>query len=345
MSQDIARIDDLRRERLRQVAVLADAAALEGWRQDVLGRSGEIPALKRAIGGLPATERADYGAAVNRLASDLQAAFEARAEALERAGAEAQLRAGAIDVTLPASGRRHGGVHPVSGVLDEICTILEGLGFETFETPEVELDAFNFQLLNMPLDHPARDMQDTFYAAPDVVLRTHTSPGQIRAMRRAFPEPCRVVLPGRCFRNEDITTRSEIQFHQVEGMAIGPDIRMSDLKGVLLAFVRRFFGSDQEIRLRASYFPFTEPSVEVDVRCTLCRGAGCRLCKHSGWLEVLGAGLMHPVVLKNGGYDPERTRGFAFGMGVERLLMLRHGVEDIRQLFQDDLRFLQQFSY
>ena len=228
-------------------------------------------------------------------------------------------------------------------MLREVERVFQEMGFSTFESPHAELDEFNFELLNMPPDHPARDMQDTFYLSERTVLRTHTSAGQVRAMRAYAPRPVRVILPGLCYRHENITTRSEIQFHQVEGLMVGPSVRLSDLKGVLLRFARQVFGRDQRIRLRGSYFPFTEPSVEVDIRCTLCGGRGCRGWNNRGWLELLGAGLVHPVVLQNGGYDPSAVRGIAFGMGIERMVMLLHGSGGIRHFFQNDLRFLRQF--
>ncbi len=212
-----------------------------------------------------------------------------------------------------------------------------------FDSPHVESDENNFQHLNMPPDHPARDMQDTFFVEGGGVMRTHTSPGQIRAMQAFKPEPLRVIVPGLCYRYEDINPRKDIQFHQVEGLMIGPSVRLSDLKGLLLTFARRIFGPDQAIRTRGSYFPFTEPSLEVDIRCTLCQGKGCRVCKMSGWLELLGAGLMHPHVLRAGGYDPDKVQGVAFGLGVARILLLRHQLDDIRSLFQNDLRLLEQF--
>jgi phenylalanyl-tRNA synthetase alpha chain len=232
----------------------------------------------------------------------------------------------------------------VTLALREVVGVFEQMGFVVYESPHVELDELNFELLNMPPDHPARDMQDTFYVSDDVVLRTHTSAGQVRAMRQLCPGPVRVILPGLCYRHENITPRSEIQFHQIEGLLVGPEVRLSDLKGVLLKFARALFGPNQAIRMRGSYFPFTEPSCEVDIRCTLCDGKGCRVCKQSGWLELLGAGLVHPVVLRNGGYDPTKVRGIAFGMGIERLVLLRHGIDDIRLIFQNDLRFLRQFA-
>jgi phenylalanyl-tRNA synthetase alpha chain len=218
------------------------------------------------------------------------------------------------------------------------------MGFQIFDSREVESDLYNFELLNMPPYHPARDMWDTFYINERVVLRTHTSPGQIRAMQAYHPEPIRVILPGMCYRYEAITARSEIMFHQVEGLAVGTNITMADLKGVLVNFARRMFGEDRQVRFRCSHFPFTEPSVEVDMDCIVCDGQGCTICKHSGWLEILGAGMVHPQVLRNGGYDPEVFSGFAFGMGPERITMLKYGIDDIRYFFSNDLRFLEQFS-
>jgi phenylalanyl-tRNA synthetase alpha chain len=218
------------------------------------------------------------------------------------------------------------------------------MGFQIFDSREVESDLYNFELLNIPPYHPARDMWDTFYINDRVVLRTHTSPGQIRAMQAFYPHPIRVILPGMCYRYEAITARSEIMFHQVEGLAVGPNITMADLKGVLVNFARRMFGDDRQVRFRCSHFPFTEPSVEMDMDCLVCAGKGCTICKHSGWLEILGAGMVHPQVLRNGGYDPEMCSGFAFGMGPERITMLKYGINDIRFFFSNDLRFLEQFG-
>jgi phenylalanyl-tRNA synthetase alpha chain len=218
------------------------------------------------------------------------------------------------------------------------------MGFQIYRSRDVETDEMNFQFLNFPLHHPAREMQDTFYTTnPDVLLRTHTSPGQIRVMRDYCPEPIRVILPGMCYRHEQITARSEIQFYQVEGLAVGPGIRFSDLKGTLINFTSRLYGEGRPVRFRASHFPFTEPSAEMDVQCFLCDGQGCRICKYTSWLEILGCGMVHPTVLRNGGYDPDKFSGFAFGMGPERITMLRHGIEDIRYFWGNDLRFLEQF--
>src|SRR5581483_2111663 len=229
-------------------------------------------------------------------------------------------------------------------VMREICAIFADLGFQIYRSREVEDDLTNFELLNMPEHHPARDMWDTFHTTtPGVLLRTHTSPGQIHVMRQFRPRPIRVILPGMCFRYEAITMRSEIMFQQVEGLAIGTQVTMGDLKGTITAFARRMFGEERQVRIRSSYFPFTEPSIEVDVDCIVCGGKGCGLCKKTGWLEIMGAGMVHPRVLQNGGYDPEQWTGFAFGMGPQRIAMLQYAIDDIRQFWANDLRFLQQF--
>jgi phenylalanyl-tRNA synthetase alpha chain len=260
-----------------------------------------------------------------------------------------------LDVTLPGRGVRIGRLHPSTMQLRRVLDILADMGFQVYTSPEVETDELNFQALNFPPHHPAREMQDSFYVVAEergdnpILLRTHTSPGQIRAMRENSrknpdnPPPIRIALPGMCFRYEQITARSEVQFNQVEGLAVGEHITFSDLKGSLADFARRMFGQDARIRFRASYFPFTEPSAEMDVECFVCGGEGCPVCKGSGWLEILGCGMVHPVVLKNGGYDPRRYTGYAFGMGPERQLMLRYKIDDIRYFWGNDLRFLGQF--
>ncbi len=248
-------------------------------------------------------------------------------------------------MTLPGRPARRGRLHISTQTLRTIYAIFADLGFQVYRSPEVEDDETNFGLLNMPPHHPARDMWDTFHTTkPGVLLRTHTSPGQIHVMRELCPKPIRVILPGMCYRYEAITTRSEIMFHQVEGLAVGERVTMADLKGTLIAFARRLFGEQRKVRIRSSYFPFTEPSIEVDMDCIVCAGEGCGLCKKSGWLEILGAGMVHPVVLRNGGYDPARFSGFAFGMGPERIAMLSYAIDDIRQFWANDLRFLRQFG-
>jgi phenylalanyl-tRNA synthetase alpha chain len=248
-------------------------------------------------------------------------------------------------VTLPGRPVPLGRIHISTKTLREIYAIFAQMGFQVYTAPDVELDLYNFQLLNMPPGHPARDMWDTFYTTQEgVLLRAHTSPGQIHAMREYYPEPIRVILPGKCYRYEQVTARSEFMFYQVEGLAVGKRITMTDLKGVMAEFARQMFGADRQMRFRASYFPFTEPSVEVDMDCIICSGEGCRVCKYTGWLEIAGAGMVHPTVLQNGGYDPAVYSGFAFGMGPERIAMLKYDIDDIRYFFSNDLRFLQQFG-
>ena len=329
------------RERLTEVS---DLTALDGWRVHYLGRKGALTQVMRGIGGLPAEQRPQVGQVSNEVKSALEAAFEAQVGAIKQAKLTKSLAQERIDVTLPGYPVSLGRLHPSTQTLREIAAIFADMGFQVFDSREVESDYYNFELLNIPPYHPARDMWDTFYVNERVVLRTHTSPGQIRAMQAFHPHPIRVILPGMCYRYEAITARSEIMFHQVEGLAVGENITMADLKGVLVNFARRMYGAERRVRFRCSHFPFTEPSVEVDMDCIVCKGDGCTLCKQTGWLEILGAGMVHPTVLRNGGYDPERFSGFAFGMGPERIMMQKYGIDDIRYFFSNDLRFLEQFS-
>ncbi len=340
---DRAAIDNARRWALEALDIAADLASLDAWRVSELGRSGRVTALLRQIATVPAEARPSFGQAVNALKTELEAAYEARKRALASAELARELAGEAIDVTLPGTGPAPGGLHPSTRILRRIYQIFADMGFQVYQSREVESDAYNFELLNIPRHHPARDMQDTFYVDEDVLLRTHTSPGQIHAMRQYAPEPIRIILPGMVYRHEQITARSEIQFHQVEGLAIGPEITMADLKGTIQNFANRLFGAGRPVRFRASYFPFTEPSAEVDVRCFLCDGGGCRLCKGTGWLEIMGCGMVHPTVLANGGYDPAAVSGYAFGMGPERTAMQLYGIDDIRHFWGNDLRFLAQF--
>ncbi len=340
---------------LNQLEALAETAqveltqlhsgdALDTWHGRYIGRKGELTQLLRRVGELPKEERSTFGQRANQLKQQLEAAYEQKATAIKAAETEQTLAEGALDVTLPGRPVSRGRLHPSTLTLRHIYQIWAEMGFQVYRSRDVETDEMNFQLLNFPPHHPAREMQDTFYTTnPNVLLRTHTSPGQIRVMRDYCPEPIRVILPGMCYRHEQITARSEIQFHQVEGLAVGPNIRFSDLKGTLINFARRLYGAGRPVRFRASHFPFTEPSAEVDVQCFLCDGQGCRLCKYTGWLEICGCGMVHPIVLRNGGYDPDKVSGFAFGMGPERITMLRHGIEDIRYFWGNDLRFLEQF--
>lgn len=321
-----------------------DADSLEAWWRDHLGRKGEVQLLTRRMGEVEPQDRPAFGQQINALKQSLLDRFESKKETIKNAELEATLSAEGLDVSLPGRRRHLGGLHPSTIVMRDMARIFGDMGFQTYRSAEVVTDQHNFEWLNMPPEHPARDMQDTFYTTdPGILLRTHTSPGQISAMRELHPEPIRIILPGMSYRCEQITARSEIQFHQIEGLAVGHGITFSDLKGTLTEFARRFFGADRKTRFRASYFPFTEPSAEMDVSCFQCDAQGCRLCKYTGWLEILGCGMVHPVVLRNGGYDPEEYSGFAFGMGPERIAMLKYGIDDIRNFWGNDLRFLEQF--
>ncbi len=342
MSADLEQIHVEALARLGQANAVED---LESWYRDILGRKGHVYLLTRRLGALDPADRPAYGKRLNEIKQDLQAAYDLHLQEIKTAEMEASLTAGALDVTMPGRVPPQGGLHIVTQTLREIYRVFGDMGFQIYRTPDVETDAYNFELLNFPPHHPAREMQDSFYTTKeDIILRTHTSPGQVRAMREYHPQPIRVILPGMCYRSEQITTRSEIQFTQVEGLAVGDSITFADLKGTLTEFARRLFGANRQTRFRASYFPFTEPSAEMDVTCFLCDGQGCQVCKHTGWLEILGCGMVHPHVLRNGGYDPQIHYGFAFGLGPERIAMLKYGINDIRQFWANDLRFLEQFQ-
>lgn len=325
-------------------AALANASTTEetrAWHAEYLGRKGRLTGVLRNLGGLSAEERPLVGTRANEIKAILTAALEERQEALALAELEAERSKERVDVTLPGRAQTPGKIHPTTRVLREIYAIFGSMGFQIYDSPEVETDEYNFQFLNMPPGHPARDMWDTFYTTnPELLLRTHTSPGQIHAMREYAPEAIRVILPGKCYRYEPVTARSESMFYQVEGLAVGKNITFSDLKGVMTNFANQLYGEGHAMRFRKSYFPFTEPSVEVDIACVLCGGKGCAICKHTGWLEILGAGMVHPHVLQYGGYDPAEYSGFAFGMGPERIAMLKYGIDDIRYFFSNDARFL-----
>jgi phenylalanyl-tRNA synthetase alpha chain len=322
----------------------ADEEALRAWHARYLGDKGELKAAIKKINEVPKEERPGYGQAVNKVKETLTQADEKKQAELKEKALEKSLTTGALDISLPGRPSPRGRLHIATQVLRDIYAIFAHLGFQVFRSREVEDDLHNFEYLNMPPHHPARDMWDTFHTTtPGVLLRTHTSPGQIHVMRKFKPRPIRVILPGMCYRYEAITTRSEIMFHQVEGLAVGKNISMADLKGTIVAFARRLFGEQRQVRIRSSYFPFTEPSIEVDMDCIVCGGKGCSLCKRTGWLEIMGAGMVHPVVLKHGGYDPDQFTGFAFGMGPQRIAMLKYAIDDIRQFWANDLRFLQQF--
>lgn len=342
-------LSQLEQQAHRDLEAIATLDALTQWKTTYLGKSGAVTRLSRGLGSLPADERPAMGQRVNALRLSLESAFASTETRVKAAAREAALHSDQVDVTLPGRSPTVGRVHLTNQVLRQVVTIFAEMGFQVWESREVELDDYNFGLLNFPPDHPARDMQDTFYIdmppnAPNVVLRTHTSPGQLHAMHRYAPEPLRVLLPGKCYRNEQLTARSEIMFHQFEFLAVGHTITMGDLKGTLDTFARRMFGEGTKVRLRASYFPFTEPSAEMDVLCFLCGGKGCRVCKRTGWLEIGGCGMVHPNVLRNGGYDPQKFSGFAGGFGPERISLLKYGIEDIRWFHSGDLRFLEQFG-
>lgn len=297
------------------------------------------------MGGLSAEERPVIGQVANQVRSAIEEIIGAKQEAFQEQETQQRLQAEKVDVTLPGRRLQQGGIHPLSRVVQEIEDIFIGMGYRVAEGPEVETDYYNFEALNLPKNHPARDMQDSFYLTDDLLMRTQTSPVQIRTMQAMNGEaPVKIICPGKVFRRDDDDATHSFQFHQIEGLVIGSNIRMSDLKGTLQQFVQEMFGPNTGIRLRPSFFPFTEPSVEVDVSCFKCGGDGCRLCKQSGWLEILGAGMVHPNVLKMGGYDPAEYSGFAFGMGVERIAMLKYGIDDIRHFYSNDMSFVKQFK-
>jgi phenylalanyl-tRNA synthetase alpha chain len=352
----LEKLDRIKQETLAALAKVEDEGGLDQWRLLHLGRSSAIMDVFKNMGSIPQSDRGTVGRTANQVKGAMEAALTEKTEALRQAALEHSLREERLDVTLPGRVLPRGRLHPVSQTLREIYRVFADMGFQVYRSREMETDEYNFQLLNFPPNHPAREMQDSFYIQSEenrgdnpILLRTHTSPGQIRAMREFSqespdnPPPVRIILPGMCYRNEQVSARYESQFTQVEGLAVGDDITFSDLKGTLSDFARRMFGADVHSRFRASHFPFTEPSAEMDIECFLCAGEGCQVCKKTGWLEILGCGMVHPVVLANGGYDPERYTGYAFGMGPERITMLRHRIEDIRYFWANDLRFLEQF--
>jgi len=339
-------IDQVRNEALAALAAAQTSSALAEWHSHYLGRRGVLTQLMRQISQIPPTERPAYGQAVNALKEELSAAFTARQQEVSAQELAQQLTAETVDVTLPGRQPTLGTLHPVTAMIREVTGIFARLGFQVVEGPEVEYSAYAFDALNIPQDHPARDVWDTIYIdspGREIVLRPHTSPMQIRVMEQRQP-PIRVVVPGRCYRYEAVDATHEWHFHQIEGLAVDEHITMADLKGTLAAFARQLFGQERRVRFRCDYFPFVEPGVDFAIDCMFCHGEGCRVCKGTGWIEILGAGMVHPQVLRNVGYDPERYTGWAFGMGVERLVMLKYGVPDIRLFYQGDLRFLAQFS-
>ncbi|NPU86542.1 MAG: phenylalanine--tRNA ligase subunit alpha [Syntrophaceae bacterium] len=336
---------DLEEIRIQAETEIQKASSEEGLleiRTRYLGRKGLLTGLLRTISSVPETDRPAFGKRLNEIKTALDGRIEGALQEILSSGREQALLKEQIDVTLPGRAVLPGRLHPITRVRQEIYSIFSGLGFSIVEGPEVETDYYNFEALNIPKDHPARDMQDTFYVEGNVVLRTHTSPVQVRTMERMKP-PVRILSPGRVYRPDSDVSHTPM-FHQVEGLLVDRHITLGDLKGVLTSFLTQFFGEDTSLRFRPSFFPFTEPSAEVDIRCVMCHGEGCRVCGQSGWLEILGSGMVDPEVFKNVGYDPEEVTGFAFGLGVERLTMLKYGINDIRLFFENDWRFLEQFG-
>ncbi|NMA69696.1 MAG: phenylalanine--tRNA ligase subunit alpha [Desulfitobacterium sp.] len=340
MKQEVQRIQE---EALAELSKTTSLEELQELKVKYLGKKGSLTAQLRKMGSLSPEERPIFGQIVNETRDLLEEAWARRTEELSKAALEKQLEEERIDISLPGVALPRGHQHPLTKVIEDIEDIFLGMGFTIAEGPEIESDYYNFEALNLPKDHPAREMQDSFYITDEILLRTQTSPVQIRAMEKLYPQlPVKIICPGKVYRKDDDATHSPM-FHQVEGLVVDKGIRMSDLKGILLNFLRQMFGESREIRLRPSFFPFTEPSAEVDVSCMLCGGSGCRICKGTGWIEILGSGMVHPRVLEAGGYDSRELTGFAFGMGVERIAMLKYGIEDMRLLFENDLRFLEQF--
>jgi phenylalanyl-tRNA synthetase alpha chain len=334
-------LERIRMQALDEIAGIAGEEQLQLLKVKYLGRKGELTAIMKGVGSLAPEERPLIGQLVNELRDQLESTIQQTYNRIKASAKAEKLKSERIDVTLPGRRSHLGTRHPVTLIIDEICDIFTGLGFQVAEGPEIELDYYNFEALNFPKDHPARDMQDTFFVQNDLLLRTHTSPVQIRTMINQ-PPPVRIIAPGTVYRCDYDATHSPM-FHQIEGLMVDKGITFGDLKGILTLFTNQMFGSDLAVRLRPSFFPFTEPSAEVDIACVICRGKGCRVCKQTGWLEILGAGMVDPEVFRHVGYDAEDYSGFAFGMGIERVAMLKYGINDMRLLFENDIRFLAQF--
>ena len=331
-------LDHIYQEALKDLETLENTDDLQDLSVRYLGRKGILTQFLRNISKLPVAQRPAAGKKANQIKSLLEKAFK---EAAEKLASLDQAAEAAIDVSLPGRAVACGALHPITQINQQICDIFSNLGFDIAEGPEVESDYYNFEALNFPKDHPARDMQDTFFITDDVVLRTHTSPNQIRSMEKQSP-PVRIIVPGKVYRCDSDLTHTPM-FHQVEGLLVDENISFGDLKGILTTFVHQLFDKQTSLRFRPSFFPFTEPSAEVDILCVICRGKGCRVCSHTGWLEILGSGMVHPALYENVGYDADRYTGFAFGMGVDRIAMLKYGIDDIRKFFENDIRFLEQF--
>jgi phenylalanyl-tRNA synthetase alpha chain len=335
------KLEDLLRRAVAELTGLATEEELQELRVRYLGKKGELTAIMKGIGALSPEERPAVGQIVNMVRDELEGKLEQAIASARASQKEARLKAERLDVTLPGRRNPLGSKHPVTLVIDEVSEIFAGLGFQVAQGPEIELDFYNFEALNFPKDHPARDMQDTFFVDHNVLLRTHTSPVQVRTMLKHAP-PVRIIAPGTVYRCDSDATHSPM-FHQIEGLMVDRHITFGDLKGILTIFINQFFGKGIGVRLRPSFFPFTEPSAEVDIACVICKGKGCRVCKNTGWLEILGAGMVDPEVYRHVNYDPDAISGFAFGMGIERIAMLKYGISDMRLLFENDLRFLRQF--
>ena len=336
------RLETLVERALSSIESARSAEALEEVRVKILGRKGELTSLLRQMKQIDPDDRPAFGAMVNAARDRLQQELERRVQAMEARERARKLELDTIDVTMPGRIRPAGALHPLTQGIREVTQIFVQMGFTVVEGPEIETDFYNFEALNTPPFHPARDVQDTFYVNDSVLLRTQTSPMQVRQMERQAP-PVRVVVPGKVYRRDPMDATHSPVFHQIEGLLVDKDVTFADLAGTLTQFARSFYGKDRKVRFRPHYFPFTEPSAEMDVSCALCGGQGCRVCKYEGWIEILGSGMVHPNVLRAVGYDPEELTGFAFGMGVERIVMLRHGFDDMRLLYENDLRFLGQF--
>ncbi|CAM3819232.1 phenylalanine--tRNA ligase subunit alpha [Alkalicoccus chagannorensis] len=339
------RLQELQDEAVKQVADADTLQELEEVRVRYLGKKGPITEVMKSMGRLSKEERPAVGAKANEVRGRVQELIEEKEQTLREAAVTKQLEEERIDVTLPGRPVSKGAGHPLTSVVETIEDVFTGMGFQVAEGPEVETDYYNFESLNLPKHHPARDMQDTFFVTSDLLLRTQTSPVQTRTMEQHEGKgPVKIICPGKVYRRDEDDATHSHQFMQIEGLVVDEGIRMSDLKGIFEAFVKSYFGEDREIRLRPSFFPFTEPSAELDISCAMCGGSGCRTCKGTGWIEVLGSGMVHPNVLRMGGFDPEKYSGFAFGMGVERFAMLKYGIDDIRHFYTNDTRFLEQFT-
>ena len=338
----IEKLDELKKQAREELGSVSDEAALQNLKARFLGKKGTITEILKGMKDLSPEERPKMGQLVNEAKSFVEELVESRLDSIREEKKNRSLFEERIDVTLPGKGLPVGAKHPVTQVMEEIVSIFERMGFEVAEGPEVETDYYNFEALNIPKNHPARDMQDTFYISDDVVLRTHTSPVQIRIMEKLKP-PVKIIAPGRVYRNDSDVSHTPM-FHQIEGLLVDEGVTFGDLKGVLTEFVRLVFGEGIGVRFRPSFFPFTEPSAEMDMQCMICGGKGCRVCKDTGWLEILGCGMVDPEVYKSVGYDSSKYSGFAFGMGIERITMLKFGINDIRLFFENDARFLRQFA-